>query len=146
MSEQLGRRRGPVSKNDKQFRAAVLFVVTIVRLGGYSGMVFWLHILNKEFWEELTRLLSLHTSLHVMAATLTLAKDCMWCNQNNPTIKQSQTIAVQGWKSCPQITTLNLNHLKMVEAMGLKIIASRSTWIAVAPCQITWKSTKRFKS
>jgi hypothetical protein len=51
---------------------------------------------NKKFWEELIRLLSLHTSLRAMVAIVKLAKDFMGCNQNNPTIKQSQTIAVQG--------------------------------------------------
>jgi hypothetical protein len=70
----------------------------------------------------------------------------MWCNHNNPTIKQSQTIAVQAWKSCLQLTNLNLNHFKMVEDMPLKIIASRSPWMALPPYQISWKSTKRFKS
>jgi biotin synthase-like enzyme len=39
--------------------------------------------------------------MHEMVAIVTLPKDCMWCNQkiqksnnpnNNPTIKQSQTI------------------------------------------------------
>jgi hypothetical protein len=45
----------------------------------------------------------------------------MWCNHNNPTIKQSQTIAVQGRKSCLKLTTLNLNHSKTVEDMELKI-------------------------
>jgi hypothetical protein len=40
--------------------------------------------------------------------------------------KQSQTTAVQGWKSCTQLTTLNLNHFKMLGAMGLTINASRS--------------------
>jgi hypothetical protein len=76
---------------------------------------------------------------------VTLAKDCMWYNHNNPTIKQSQTTAVQGWKSCLQQTTLNLNHFKMVEDTGLKIITSRSIWMALPPYQISWKSTKRFK-
>jgi hypothetical protein len=28
----------------------------------------------------------------------------------------------QGWKSCPQVTNLNLNHCKMVEDMGLKLL------------------------
>jgi hypothetical protein len=51
-----------------------------------------------------------------MVAIVTLAKDCMLCNHNNPTINQSQTIAVQGL----QLTTLNLNHFKTVEDMGLK--------------------------
>jgi hypothetical protein len=37
---------------------------------------------------------------------------------------------MQGWKSCLQLTPLNLNHFNMVEDMGLKIVASRSTWIA----------------
>jgi hypothetical protein len=46
---------------------------------------------NKKFWEELICLL--------MVAIVTLTKDCMW-NHNNKTIKQSQTIAVQDWKSC----------------------------------------------
>jgi hypothetical protein len=41
---------------------------------------------------------------------------------------------------------LNLILTKMVEAMGLKIIASRSPWMASPAYQISWKSTKRFKS
>jgi hypothetical protein len=49
-------------------------------------------------------------------------------NSNNKiTIKQPQTIAVQGRKSCPQLATLDLNHFKIVEDMGLKIMALRST-------------------
>jgi hypothetical protein len=32
------------------------------------------------------------------------------------------TIAVQGWKSSLQLTILNLNHFKMVEDTGLKIL------------------------
>jgi hypothetical protein len=39
-------------------------------------------------------------------------------HNNNPTIKQSKTITVQGWKSCRQLTTSNLSHFKMVEDMG----------------------------
>jgi hypothetical protein len=30
--------------------------------------------------------------------------------------------------------------------MGLKIIASRSHWMALHPYQILWKSTKQFRS
>jgi len=44
------------------------------------------------------------------------------------------------------LTNLNLNNFKMIEAMGLKIIASRSPWMALPLYQISWKSTKRFKS
>jgi hypothetical protein len=44
------------------------------------------------------------------------------------------------------LTNLNLSNFKMIEAMGLKIIASRSSWIALPPYQISWKSTKQFKS
>jgi hypothetical protein len=72
-----------------------------------------------------------YSILHALVAIVTSAKDCLWCKHNNTTIKQSQTIAVQDWKSCLQLTTLNLNHFKMVEDMGLKIIASRSTWMTV---------------
>jgi hypothetical protein len=66
-----------------------------------------------------------------MVAIVTLAKDCMWSNHNNAIITQTQTITVQGWKSCPQLTTLNLNHFNVVEDMKLKINASRSTWMAL---------------
>jgi hypothetical protein len=45
----------------------------------------------------------------------------------------------------PPTNNLNLNHFKMVEDMGLKITASRSTWMALPPYQISWKSTKRLK-
>jgi hypothetical protein len=41
---------------------------------------------------------------------------------------------------------LNLNNFKMIEAVGLKIIVSRSPWMALPPYQILWKSTKQFKS
>jgi hypothetical protein len=36
--------------------------------------------------------------------------------------KQSRTIAEQGYKLCIQLTNLNLNHYKMVDAMGLKLL------------------------
>jgi hypothetical protein len=72
-----------------------------------------------------------------MVAIVTLAKDCMWCNDHNPTIKQSQTFAVKGWKSCLQLTNLNLDQFKMVEDMELNIIALRSPWLALAPYQIS---------
>jgi len=44
-----------------------------------------------------------------MVAVVTLAVcvcvcTSMWCNHNNPTIKHSQTIDVQGWKSCQLYT------------------------------------------
>jgi hypothetical protein len=52
----------------------------------------------------------LTTSKISMVAIVTLSKDRMWSNHNNPTIKQSQTISVQGWKSCLQLTALNLNQ------------------------------------
>jgi hypothetical protein len=32
---------------------------------------------NKKFWEELIRLLSIHTLLHAVVAIVTLAKDVM---------------------------------------------------------------------
>jgi hypothetical protein len=77
-----------------------------------------------------------------MVAIVTFANDCKWSNHNHPTIKQSQTTAVQSSKSCLQLTTLNLNHFRTVEDIGLKIIALRSPWMY----QISWKTTKRFKS
>jgi hypothetical protein len=53
---------------------------------------------------------------------------------------------MQDWKSCLQVIILNLNNFKMVKNMGLKITASRSTWMVLPPYQISWKSTKQFKS
>jgi hypothetical protein len=44
------------------------------------------------------------------------------------------------------LTILNLNSFKIIEAMGLKVIASRSSWMALTPYKISWKSTKLFKS
>jgi hypothetical protein len=70
----------------------------------------------------------------------------MWYHQKNSTIKQSQTIAVLGWKSCLQLTTLNLHHFNVVEDVGLSIIASRSPRMALPPYQISWKSAKQFES
>jgi hypothetical protein len=35
------------------------------------------------------------------------------------------------------LTNLNLNNLKMIEAMGLKIIASRSPWMTLPTYQIS---------
>jgi hypothetical protein len=81
-----------------------------------------------------------------MVAIVTLAKECMWCNHNNPAIKQIKIIAVQGWKSSLQLTNLNLYRFKIFEDMGLKIIASRSPWLALPPYQISWKCTKWFES
>jgi hypothetical protein len=43
------------------------------------------------------------------------------------------------------LTILNLNNFKVIEAMGIKIIVSKSPWVALPPYQISWKSTKRFK-
>jgi hypothetical protein len=58
----------------------------------------------------------------------------------------SKYIAEQGWKSCIQLTNLNLNHIKMVEAMGLKIMALRSPWMASSPYKILLRCIKQFKS
>jgi hypothetical protein len=33
---------------------------------------------------------------------------------------------------------LNLNNFKIIEAVGLKIIASRSPWVALSSYQISW--------
>jgi hypothetical protein len=53
--------------------------------------------------------------------------------------KQSQTTTEQGWKLRIQPTILNRKHFKMVEAIGLKITASGSPWMASPPYQVSWK-------
>jgi hypothetical protein len=42
------------------------------------------------------------------------------------------------------LTNLNLNNFKTIEAMGLKIIDSRCSWMALAPYQTSLKLTKQF--
>jgi hypothetical protein len=41
-----------------------------------------------------------------------------------------------------RLTNLNLNTFKIIETMGLKIIASRSPWMALPPYQISLSSTR----
>jgi hypothetical protein len=66
---------------------------------------------NKKFWQKLIFLLSLHK--------LTVKKTWLpWLpwNINNPNPLLSKA----------HLTMLNVNKFKMIEAMGLKIISSRS--------------------
>jgi hypothetical protein len=72
---------------------------------------------------------------------VTSAKDGTWCNHKNLTLLNNPNPLL----SKAHLTTLNLSHFKMVEAMGLKIITSRFPWMALPPYQISWKSTKQFK-
>jgi hypothetical protein len=44
------------------------------------------------------------------------------------------------------LTTLNVINFKMIEGMGLEMIASRPPLMALPPYQILCKSTKRFRS
>jgi hypothetical protein len=56
--------------------------------------------------------------------------------------KQSKTQSL----SKAHLTNLNLNNFKMIEAMWLQTIASRSPWMALPLYQISWKATKQFTS
>jgi hypothetical protein len=67
-----------------------------------------------------------YSKLHALFTTVTSDKDLCDVTTVTQQCKQPQTTAEKGWKSCLQLTTLNLNHFKMVEAMGLKIIELRS--------------------
>jgi hypothetical protein len=63
----------------------------------------------KKFWEELICLLSLHKlTVNILVAMCTMA-----INNSNPLLSKAY------------LTNLNLNIFKVIEAMGLKIIASR---------------------
>jgi hypothetical protein len=73
---------------------------------------------------------------------VTSTKDGMWCNHGNPTMLNNSNPLL----SKAYLTNLNLIHFKMVEAMGLRITASRSPLMASPPYQISRKSTTRFKS
>jgi hypothetical protein len=67
--------------------------------------------INNKFWEELIGLLSLHKlTVNNLVAMVTMV-------HKNPITLLSKA----------RLTNLNLNNFKMVEAMGLKIIACRST-------------------
>jgi hypothetical protein len=43
------------------------------------------------------------------------------------------------------LTNLNLNNAQTIKAMVLKIIVSRSPWMALFLYQISWKSTKQYR-
>jgi hypothetical protein len=75
-----------------------------------------------------------------------LNSEPMWCNHGNPTIQKSQTTVEQGWKSCTQLTTLNLSHFKYSWRNRIKIITSNSPSMALPPYQMSCKSTNWFKS
>jgi hypothetical protein len=64
---------------------------------------------NKKFWEELICLLSLHK----LTVNNLVAMFTMKINNPNPLLSKAH------------LTTLNINILKMIEATGLKFIASR---------------------
>jgi hypothetical protein len=44
------------------------------------------------------------------------------------------------------LTNMNLNNIKMIQAIGLQIIASRSPLMALPPYQTSRNSTKRLRS
>jgi hypothetical protein len=50
------------------------------------------------------------------------------------------------WRYCIHLTNLNLNYFKVVEAMGLKVVASTSLAMALPPYKISCKYINRFKS
>jgi hypothetical protein len=68
-----------------------------------------------------------------VVAIVTLVEDCKWCNHNNQTVKQSQIIVVQGWKSSSQLTNLNLKHFKTVEGINNYCIEARLSGITSIP-------------
>jgi hypothetical protein len=83
--------------------------------------------------------------LVTMVALITMVtsdKDGMWCDRGNPTKLHKYLKPLLGKA---HLTNLNLSHFELVEAMGLKIIALRYTWMISAAYQISWKSTNRFK-
>jgi hypothetical protein len=61
-------------------------------------------------------------------------------NNSNPLL-----IKAEWCRYSNHFSDLNLNHVKVVEAMGLKVIASRSPAMASAPYKISSKSVKRLK-
>jgi hypothetical protein len=66
--------------------------------------------INKNFWQELINLLALHKP----TANNLVTWVTMEHKNPNPLLRKAH------------LTTLNINKFKVIEAMGLKIIASRS--------------------
>jgi hypothetical protein len=62
---------------------------------------------------------------------------------NNPNTLLSKA---EWCRYCIHLTTLNLYHFTVVEAMGLKAVASISPAMASPPYTISSKSINRFKS
>jgi hypothetical protein len=62
--------------------------------------------------------------LRALVAIVTLAEDFMCCKHNNPKINNPKPLLCKAENYASNYLTLN--HFKMFEDMGLKIIASRS--------------------
>jgi hypothetical protein len=63
-------------------------------------------------------------------------------NSHNPLLRKAEW-----FRYCIHLTNLNLSHIKLVEAMGLKGVASRSlAKVSAAYKKIPYKSIKTFKS
>jgi hypothetical protein len=75
---------------------------------------------NLKLQQEVLGRTNLPTFPMVMIATVTLAKHCMWCNHNNPRIKQSQPNAVQGWKIMPPTNNVEPQPFKKGWRYGIK--------------------------
>jgi hypothetical protein len=78
-------------------------------------------VINKKFWEELISLLSLHKHGSTSQKTLT-----EFTAVNNAIAMVTVEHNTNRQFNKAYLKTLNLNNFKMVEAMGLQIIASRS--------------------
>jgi hypothetical protein len=58
-----------------------------------------------------------YSKIQALVTIVTSAKVSVWCNRGNPTVNIPNPLL-----SKAHLTNLNLNHFKMVEAMGLKLL------------------------
>jgi hypothetical protein len=72
---------------------------------------------------------------------VTSVKDGMWCNCGDLTMLNNANPML----SEAHLTNYNFNNFKVHEAMGLRIIALRSTWMSSILYQISWQSAKQFR-
>jgi hypothetical protein len=90
-----------------------------------------------------------YSKVNALVSMVVSAKDCMRCSNGNATMPNNPNplfSKAEWFRYCSHLTHLNLNHFKVVEAMGSKVIAVTSHAMASPPYKISSKSIKQIKS
>jgi hypothetical protein len=89
-----------------------------------------------------------YSILHALVAIVTSAKDCMWSNDSNPTVKTISNYCCTRLKIVHPTNNFEPQPILKGWRYGIKYycIEVPLTGIRLPPYQISWKYTKRFES